>query len=102
MENPSPHTSVRQRIISSEALVTVILACVVGVGAFAAMQTALSYDEQTIEKLEARILALEERERKDRDLLVGMDHRMVVLHNKVDRVLTVLTSSLTARNGTVK
>ena len=72
---------------SSEALVTLGLAAIVGVGAFVALKTSVKYDERHIDSLYLRIDALEKRERTDREILVRLDERVLILDEKLDKVL---------------
>lgn len=82
MENPQPYT--RKYSIPVEAVVSALIALVVSTGAFYSLQTALAYDERTIQRLdervttiarrlEDRIEAIENRERSKSDVVVRIN-----------------------------
>ena len=82
--------TVSPKRFSSEALVSLGLAAIVGVGAFVALKTSVKYDERQIDSLYLRVAALEKRERTDREILVRLDERVLILDEKLDKVLFVV------------
>lgn len=81
--------------ISAEAAVAVFGAIIVGIGAFAALQTSVKHEEEEIKRVNMRVEALENREREHMKVLTRVDQHLKLVDEKLTRLFERLNRGQT-------